>query len=298
MIRFFRRNILMKFSKILLSFLDYLLVIPASLLPQHFLSRQIHKLVRIESVRFKHLLISVFCKIYSVDLNMAEREDIRDYDSFNDFFTRSLKSSALPISEQLIVSPVVGKVSQAGDIKVDLLYQAKNFYFSLSDLLGNKPDLANEFTNGQFATLYLAPNDYHRVHMPCDGKLISMTYIPGRLFPVNQPSVRTVPNIFSRNERVVCVFETKYGKMLMILVGALFVGSIETIWAGEITPPRLDHIAEHVYQDDEQIELKKGEEMGRFNMGSTVILLFNQDFAKLNLTPDQVVNIGTAISSE
>ena len=288
----------MKFSKILLSFLDYLLVIPASLLPQHFLSRQIHKLVRIESVRFKHLLISAFCKIYSVDLNMAEREDIRDYDSFNDFFTRSLKSSALPISSKLIVSPVVGKVSEAGDIKVDLLYQAKNFYFSLNDLLGNKPDLANEFINGQFATLYLAPNNYHRIHMPCDGKLISMTYIPGRLFPVNQPSVRTVPNIFSRNERVVCVFETKYGKMLMILVGALFVGSIGTVWAGEITPPRLDHIAEHVYQDDEQIELKKGEEMGRFNMGSTVILLLNQDFVKLNLTPEQVVNIGTAISSE
>ena len=287
----------MNLSNMMRTILDYLLVIPASIIPQHFLSRQVHKLVRIKSVGFSQGLISLFCKFYPINLQEAEREDVREYDSFNDFFTRALKKEARPIAATTLVSPVDGAVSEFGDIKVDLLYQAKGHYFSLEDLLGGSKDLAKDFISGQFATIYLSPKDYHRMHMPIAGELDSAVYIPGRLFPVNGPSVRRVSSVFARNERVACIFDTEYGKMAMVLVGALFVGSIETVWQGEITPPHLSHSVTYNHQKggDSDVSLAKGEEMGRFNLGSTVVLLMADGFPKLDLTVGQALKVGEPI---
>ena len=278
--------------------LDYLLVIPATIIPHHFLSRQVHKIARIENEVFKHYLIKLFRKFYPINLSEANREDIREYDSFNDFFTRSLKEEARPLGKSELISPVDGLVSQFGAIKVDLLFQAKGHYYSLADLMGGDEKLGECFQSGQFATIYLAPKDYHRIHMPIDGTLISTTYIPGRIFPVNGPSVRRVSGVFARNERVVCLFDTPQGKMAMILVGALFVGSIETVWQGEITPPHLSHPITYNYNKgaDSDVALKKGDEMGRFNLGSTVIMLFENGFSDLDLELEQSLRFGENIS--
>lgn len=254
---------------------EWLFVSLQYLLPQHGLSRIIHRVMRIEIPGIKNMLIRWFVGQFRVDLSEAQRTEPEDYSSFNDFFTRSLDEDARPIAfgARHLVSPVDGTVSELGDIHGDRILQAKGTTYTVSELLGGDRELAREFQGGEFATLYLAPSNYHRIHMPLTGNLQTMTYIPGRLFSVNEATVRGVPGLFARNERVVCTFDTEHGPMVMVLVGAIFVGSIETVWAGEITPGGPDTLTRTHYQGNKPVRLVQGEEMGRFNMGSTVILL-------------------------
>lgn len=203
--------------------------------------------------------------------------DYRRYRNFNDFFTRELKSEARPITDEpdAIACPVDGTISQIGTISDGDILQAKGRFFKLQDLLAGDQAIAALFLNGHFTTLYLSPGDYHRIHMPIDGELTQMIYVPGRLFAVNPPATRYIDSLFSRNERIINLFETKAGKMAMINVGALFVGSMETVWGGEITPASDRQISRYNYLPaNKATHLKRGQEMGRFNMGSTVILLF------------------------
>ncbi|MDH3400886.1 MAG: archaetidylserine decarboxylase [Chromatiales bacterium] len=257
------------------AFGEWLFVSMQYLLPQHALSRIIHQLMRIEISGVKNLLIRWFVGQFKVDLSEARRTQAEDYSSFNDFFTRSLDDDARPVAfgTHNLVSPVDGRISELGDIHGDRILQAKGATYTVSELLGGDQELAREFLGGEFATLYLAPSNYHRIHMPLTGNLQTMTYIPGKLFSVNEATVRGVPGLFARNERVVCNFETEHGPMVMVLVGAMFVGSIETVWAGEITPGGPDILTRTSYRGEKPVRLVQGEEMGRFNMGSTVILL-------------------------
>ncbi|WP_253180928.1 archaetidylserine decarboxylase [Candidatus Marithrix sp. Canyon 246] len=228
-------------------------------------------------------------------MNIAESPNISDYNSFNQFFTRSLKATARPLAATDIISPVDAQISQIGKINNGSLIQAKGRYFQLDDLLAGQTDMVNLFKQGLFTTLYLAPKDYHRIHMPITGRLKDMVYVPGRLFSVNQRTSRAVPNLFARNERVICLFETELGPMAMILVGALFVGSIDTVWAGTVAPSRLSSIKRWNYSEP---VLEKGAEMGRFNMGSTVIILHDaQHVAWLSeLKPQQNLNMGEGLA--
>jgi len=254
---------------------EWLFVSLQYLLPQHSLSRIVHWLMRVQTPVVKNLLIRWFVGQYKVELGEARRRRTDDYVSFNDFFTRALAEEARPVAfgAHNLVSPVDGKVSELGDIDGQRILQAKGSSYTVTQLLGGDEDLARQFHGGEFATLYLAPSNYHRIHMPLSGKLKSMTYIPGKLFSVNEATVRGVPGLFARNERVVCTFDTEHGPMVMVLVGALFVGSIETVWAGEITPGGATALTHSDYRNEKPVRLVQGEEMGRFNMGSTVILL-------------------------
>lgn len=222
--------------------------------------------------------IKAFIRNYKINMQEALRENPSDYKTFNDFFTRVLKPEARSIAEgeKVITQPADAQVSQFGEIKGDTLVQAKGHDYSLLELVGGDKQLADTFIDGEFATLYLSPSDYHRVHMPMDGVLRQMTYIPGELFSVNILTSQNVPNLFARNERLVCVFDTAIGPMVQILVGATIVGSIDTVWAGTITPPRKEHIHKTFYpaSGDGVVAFKKGEEMGAFKLGSTVINLF------------------------
>ncbi len=267
--------------------LDAVLLLPISLLPHHWLSRQVHAFTR---SAFSSRLIRPFCRYLNIDLSLAVEPDPSHYPTFNQFFTRALKPEVRPVDSDptVLVSPVDGRTSQYGTICIDTLFQAKGKQFSLNALLGGLETRATPFIDGMFSTIYLSPRDYHRIHMPIEGTLREMIYIPGRLYPVNTPSTRTVPGLFSRNERVVALFDTPAGPMALVLVGALFVGSIETVWAGEITPPQKGFVHCWHYRDDEQpIRLEKGEEMGRFNMGSTVIMLFGKDQIDLDISMSQ-----------
>lgn len=254
---------------------EWLFVSMQYLLPQHGLSRIVHWLMRVRTPVVKNLLIRWFIGQYKVEMSDAKRRRADDFACFNDFFTRALNEEARPVAfgTHNLASPVDGKISQLGYIDDQRILQAKGSSYTVARLLGGDEDLAKQFYGGEFATLYLTPSDYHRIHMPVSGKLKSMTYIPGRLFSVNEATVRGVPGLFSRNERVVCTFDTEHGPMVMVLVGAIFVGSIETVWAGEITPGGPGEITRSDYEDETPIRLVQGEEMGRFNMGSTVILL-------------------------
>lgn len=220
-------------------------------------------------------MIRGFSSLFGIDLTEAERESPADYQTFNDFFTRALKPEARPVDDTAggLCSPVDGCVSQIGPIKSGQIFQAKGFSYSALDLLGGRPADAEAFTNGVFATLYLSPRDYHRIHMPLDATLTAMHYVPGRLFSVAPHTVRTVPRLFARNERVVALFDSAAGKFAMVLVGAINVAAIETVWAGLVTPPATNSINHIDYDAEQRIMLAKGQEMGRFNMGSTVILL-------------------------
>ncbi len=251
------------------------------LLPQHLLSKLMFHFARIENTWIKNNFIAWFVKSYHVDLSEAVRENIKDYQTFNDFFTRKLKANARPLGEGLI-SPVDGTVSQAGSIKNGDLIQAKGKKFSLKALLNDEKKFQN------FATIYLSPSNYHRIHAPLDGKLLRMDYIGGDFFSVNQQTVSSVDNIFARNERVVCYFDTH----TIVLVGAIFVGSMETVWHGQITPPYGKQFS--VDYSGKDIRLKKGEELGRFNMGSTVILLSNTH--QFDLQSGQGVKMGQSLS--
>ncbi len=211
----------------------------------------------------------------------AASPDICSYLSFNEFFTRALRHDVRPLADSDLVCPVDGAISQFGPIAHDQIFQAKGHSYSTTALVGGDSRLAAQFQNGSFATIYLSPRDYHRIHMPCDGRLTRMIYVPGALFSVNPTTARGVPGLFARNERVVCVFETANGPFILTLVGATIVGSMSTSWHGIVNPPRTKNVREWSYAD-QNIVLKKGEEMGRFLLGSTVVMLFPKNDMNFN----------------
>ena len=248
-----------------------------------------------------HFVIKAFAKKYNVDMNEAKKENFSDYESFNQFFIRELKDDARKINENptALCLPADGRVSQIGHIDDDRLLQAKGHFFSLSDLLAGDEELVNTFKNGEFATIYLSPRDYHRVHMPCNATLRKMIYVPGDLFSVNPFLAEHVPNLFARNERVICVFDTAFGPMVQILVGATITASMSTVWAGVINPPRTGEVKVWTYQGDSAIKLTKGQEMGAFQLGSTVINLFPANSVTLaeHLEVDVPVRMGEILAT-
>ena len=248
-----------------------------------------------------HFVIKAFAKKYNVDMSEAKKENFSDYESFNQFFIRELKGDARKINENptALCLPADGRVSQIGHIDDERLLQAKGHFFSLSDLLAGDEELVNTFKNGEFATIYLSPRDYHRVHMPCDATLRKMIYVPGDLFSVNPFLAEHVPNLFARNERVICVFDTAFGPMVQILVGATITASMSTVWAGVINPPRTGEVKVWTYQGDSAIKLTKGQEMGAFQLGSTVINLFPANSVTLaeHLEVDVPVRMGEILAT-
>jgi phosphatidylserine decarboxylase len=248
------------------------------LLPQHGLSRLVLRATRVRARGFKNWLIGGFLKLYSVEMSDAVQPDPFGYGSFNEFFTRALKPEKRRFAPEpdAILCPVDGTVSEAGPIDADLLLQAKGRRYSLSDLLAAQ-SWAAHFEGGSFATIYLAPFNYHRIHMPLQGRLLNTVFVPGRLFSVNSLTAQHVPKLFARNERVLTHFDTAHGEFALVLVGALNVGSIATVWAGDIAPAARREIAVLPAQS---VQLQRGAELGRFNMGSTVVLLFQAGRAR------------------
>jgi phosphatidylserine decarboxylase len=244
-------------------------------------------------------IIRRFVKKYNVNMAEAVNPDITSYRCFNEFFTRPLKPGARSIASAQEVCPVDGKISQLGPIHQDQLIQAKGSHFTATALLGGDAALAKQFANGTFATIYLSPRDYHRIHMPSDGKLVQMTYVPGDLYPVKPAIVNTVPGVFARNERVVCVFESEKGPFIMVLVGAAIVASIETVWHGVVNADHQRKLQQWRY-DDQAIHLKKGDEMGRFLLGSTVIMLYPENRCEFtpNWSENTPVVLGEAMSKD
>ncbi len=228
-------------------------------------------------------LINWFIDKYQVNMAEAANSDPASYASFNEFFVRPLKAGVRPIANSPFVCPVDGAISQLGKIEQDQIFQAKGHHFSTTALVGGDAQLAAHFNDGQFVNIYLSPKDYHRIHMPCPGRLTRMIYVPGDLFSVNPVTARGVPNLFARNERLVCVFEGKQGPFVMVLVGATVVGSMATVWHGLVNPPRAKQVREWQY-DKQNFQFKKGEEMGRFMLGSTVVMLFPKDVIALEST--------------
>lgn len=256
--------------------LNNLFVYSQYLTPQHLLSRVAGKVADCKIPGFKNSIINWFINRYDVNMSEAKFESAEHFDSFNDFFTRELKNDARSIdtSPDSIISPVDGAVSQLGRIEQGQIFQAKGQSFSVVELLGGDTDRASPFIGGDFATIYLSPKDYHRIHMPCTGTLREMVYIPGKLFSVNPVTAENVPRLFARNERVVAIFDTEFGPMAMVLVGAMIVASIETVWSGLVAPIKRDVKSTRYGISNEEITLEKGQEMGRFKLGSTVVLAF------------------------
>jgi phosphatidylserine decarboxylase len=253
---------------------DRLKVLPQYLLPKKALTAYAGWRASREWGSRTTRLIGGFVQKYGVDMSEAANPDIASYKSFNEFFTRPLKPGVRPIANADLVCPVDGAISQFGAIRRDQIFQAKGHAYSTTALVGGDAALAQQFRDGHFATLYLSPKDYHRIHMPCDGRLLRMIHVPGDLFSVNPLTARGVPGLFARNERVVCVFESpQHGPFVLTLVGATIVGSMATVWHGVVNPPRVRDLREWRY-DDQSIALNKGEEMGRFLLGSTVVMLF------------------------
>ncbi|TFW10544.1 phosphatidylserine decarboxylase [Oxalobacteraceae bacterium OM1] len=251
------------------------------LLPKQALTQLAGRLASAQGGRLTPRLIRWFAKKYGVDMNEAHNPDLGSYASFNDFFTRALREGARPIADADFVCPVDGAISQCGIIEHDQIFQAKGHRYSTTALVGGDAQLAASFDHGSFATLYLSPRDYHRIHMPCDAKLQRMIYVPGALFSVNPTTARGVPGLFARNERVVCVFDSAFGPFVLVLVGATIVGSMATVWHGVVNASRQGRIREWDYRDQD-IVLKKGEEMGRFLLGSTVVMLFPKGVLEFN----------------
>lgn len=280
---------------------DHLKILLQYLLPKHLVSRLIGRLAAKEGGHLPQWLISRFIRQYKVDMSEALQEDPSAYASFNDFFTRALKADARPIvaDEQTLAMPVDGAISQLAPIMQGRVIQAKGHDYSARALLGGDKALAAPFMDGDFATIYLAPKDYHRIHMPLDGVLKTMIYVPGELFSVNPLTASRVPELFARNERVVCIFDTAAGPMAMVLVGATIVASIETVWAGTITPPTGKRIQRWDYAPDTAPKLAKGDEMGRFKLGSTVVCLFAPNKVSLaeHLLPGTPTRMGTELGS-
>jgi phosphatidylserine decarboxylase len=256
------------------------------------------KLTHSENKTWKNLFIKQIIKHYGVNMAEALQPDINAYNSFNEFFTRELKPGIRPLSTEAnaIACPCDGAVSQAGKITDGQIFQAKGKSFNAIDLLGGSVERATPFINGIFTTIYLSPKDYHRLHMPLTGTLREMVHIPGRLFSVNPATVNSVPNLFARNERVAAIFDTDAGPMALILVGAIFVSSVETVWHGVVTPPSVSSVQSWQYGKDAPT-IKIGDEMGRFNMGSTIIVLFGKDQAQwdVDFKAEQPVKLGELI---
>jgi phosphatidylserine decarboxylase len=275
-----------------------LAVAPQYLLPKRLLTRLMGKLADLRGGTLTHAVIRKFVAHYGVDMAEAADPRIESYRSFNDFFTRALREGARPISDAAFVCPVDAAISQFGPIEHDQIFQAKGHSYSTRALLGGDQALAHQFDHGHFATLYLAPKDYHRIHMPCDARLVRMIYVPGELFSVNPLTARHVPGLFARNERVVCVFETAYGPFVNVLVGATIVGSVATVWHGVVNPPRTREMREWRYER-ENITLAKGAEMGRFLLGSTVVMLFPKNVVTFNpdWSPSRPVRLGEPMAT-
>ena len=255
--------------------MDTIFIFFQHLVPQHLLSRCTGWLAELrQPVWLKDWVIRQFIRPFDVDMVEAQEPDPRRYGNFNEFFTRALREGARPIQDADVVCPADGAISQMGSIQENLLFQAKGRYFTIEELLGDDQERAAWFNDGQFATIYLSPRDYHRVHMPVAGRLTATTYIPGKLFSVNGTTADNVDRLFARNERLVCYFQTSAGPMVMILVGAMVVAGIETVWSGQVAPPPKTPTGVDYTKLPEPVELAKGEEMGRFKLGSTVILLF------------------------
>jgi phosphatidylserine decarboxylase len=260
---------------------DRLAVIPQYLLPKLALTRFAGSVANAQAGEKTTSIIRWFIGRYQVNMDEAANSDITSYRSFNEFFTRPLKAGVRPLANASYVCPVDGAISQFGRIHADQIFQAKGHQYSTTALVGGDAQLAAQFQDGEFATIYLSPRDYHRIHMPCAARLLQMIYVPGDLFSVNPTTARGVPGLFARNERVVCVFESEKGPFVLTLVGATIVGSMATVWHGIVNPPRPGQIKVWNYQD-QNIRLAKGEEMGRFLLGSTVVLLFPKDTLNFN----------------
>lgn len=273
-----------------------LFVISQYLTPQHALSRLVGWFASTKINFIKNTFITKFAAKYQVNMDEAKIEDLSQFACFNDFFTRELKDGARPIADAKLVSPADGAVSQLGKIELGRCFQAKGRDFSVVELLGGDKDRAQPFLNGEFATIYLSPKDYHRVHMPCAGTLKETVYVPGDLFSVNPTTAEGVDGLFARNERMVCMFDTEYGPMAMVLVGAMIVAGIETVWSGQVCPLPKQAQPQDYSQGD--IKLEKGDEMGRFKLGSTVILCFPEDAVKFleEIQATSPVQMGQAIA--
>ena len=276
---------------------DRLAVLPQYLLPKQALTVLAGKLASAEAGSLTTSVIRWFVGRYNVNMAEAANPDIASYKSFNEFFTRPLKDGARPFAETDFLCPVDGAISQFGAIERDQIFQAKGHSYSTTALVGGDRELAAQFENGSFATLYLSPRDYHRIHMPCAGKLTRMIYVPGALFSVNPTTARAVPGLFARNERVVCVFESEFGPFVLTLVGATIVGSMATVWHGQVNPPRPGVIREWRYDATSAVNLEKGAEMGRFLLGSTVVMLFPKDSLAFNpdWSPARPIRMGEAM---
>jgi len=280
---------------------DRFSVLPQYLLPKQALTAFAGFVASRERGWVTTEIIRRFVAKYQVNMEEAARADIASYLTFNDFFTRALKPGVRPLADADLISPVDGAISQFGRIEHDQIFQAKGHSYSTTALVGGDAALAAQFQNGSFATLYLSPKDYHRIHMPCDGRLMRMVHVPGELFSVNPITARGVPGLFARNERVVCVFESPRGPFALILVGATIVGSMATVWHGVVNPPRGKQVRAWDYDPSAEsaVALRRGEEMGRFLLGSTVVMLFpagplhfNPDWA-----PGRLIRLGEAMAN-
>lgn len=284
------------------SWISKLELLDQYLLPQHLLTRCMHRLTRVRAPWFKDRQIQWFIRRYQVDMSIAAQANPLAYPDFNTFFTRPLKPNARPIvtAQDAIACPADGMVSQLGDVENGRLLQAKGYHFDLTTLLGGSEIRAQPFQNSRFVTIYLSPRDYHRVHMPLSGRLREMIYIPGRLFSVSPRTTQAIPELFARNERLVTIFDTAIGPVAVILVGAMFVAGIETVWSDLIAHSNKPVVWNYGAANNEQeVTLERGAEMGRFNMGSTVILLFPSDRVELApaLTPNEPVEVGELLAT-
>ena len=277
---------------------DQLAVLPQYLMPKLAMTRLAGRIASAEWGALTTWVIEGFISRYKVNMSEAVHEDPAHYKSFNEFFTRPLKEGVRPLASSTWVCPVDGAISQCGAIELDQIFQAKGHQYSTRALVGGDAALAAQFQNGQFATLYLSPRDYHRIHMPIAGRLLRMIHVPGDLFSVNPTTARGVPGLFARNERVVCEFETDKGPMVLVLVGATIVGSMATVWHGQVNPPRPGTVREWRY-DTQDVRLQKGEEMGRFLLGSTVVMLFPENSIQYptDWTPTRPLKMGEVMSS-
>jgi phosphatidylserine decarboxylase len=277
---------------------DFLAVLPQYLLPKQALTSLAGKFAGARAGSLTTAAIRRFVARYGVNMAEAANPDVAAYPTINEFFTRPLKPGARPLADADFVCPVDGAISQFGPIERDQIFQAKGHHYSTTALVGGDRELAARFDDGAFATIYLSPRDYHRIHMPCAGRLRRMIHVPGELFSVNPATARGVPGLFARNERVVCVFDTAHGPFVLVLVGATIVGSMATTWHGVVNPPRPGKIREWRY-DEEAIEFVKGQEMGRFLLGSTVVLLFPAGVAGFApaWAPAKPVRLGEAMVS-
>lgn len=277
---------------------DRLFVLLQHVLPKQALTAFAGRMAWVKGGALTTRFIAWFVGRYGVNMAEAANPDLASYPTFNEFFTRPLKPGARPLADADLICPVDGAISQIGLIQRDQIFQAKGHHYSTQALVGGDALLAAQFQDGHFATIYLSPKDYHRIHMPCDGRLARMIYVPGELFSVNPATARGVPGLFARNERVVCVFETEHGPFVLTLVGATIVGSMATVWHGVVNPPRSKDVREWRYTD-QAIVLKKGDEMGRFLLGSTVVMLFPKGPLSFNpaWSPTSAVRLGDVMAN-